>query len=194
MKISIVASSASSRVGIARRQKRNMAGAYSRYKSPQAWVSPARARTIKSKGSVFPGALIRPGLSGSICSTQEWAQTYHKSQCPPPSTGRPSGRPTGIADSLSWHWPLCRHSNRVSQCAHPSSNRQPAKGLGDDPGDSRIPPPCTPLILPPGAGRLRTRGFTKGFAGVSSGRRISAQNASAAVELAHPLATSLGMR
>src|SRR5262249_31664058 len=60
-----------------------MAGANSRYKSPQAWVSPARARAIKSVGSVFPGALIRPGLSGSIASTQERAQNYQKSLCRP---------------------------------------------------------------------------------------------------------------
>src|SRR5580704_7780211 len=81
MKISIVASSASSRVGIALRQKRKIAGANSRYKSPQAWVSPVRARTINSNGSVFPGALIRPGLSGSIVDTHECPRNYHKLLC-----------------------------------------------------------------------------------------------------------------
>src|SRR3981081_4682426 len=75
MKISMVASSASSRVGIALRQKRNIAGAYSRYKSPQAWESPALARTIISVGSVVPGVLIRPGVPGFIC---DYAATHPK--------------------------------------------------------------------------------------------------------------------
>src|SRR5271154_3576899 len=77
----MVASSASSFVGIALRQKRKIAGANSRYKSPQAWVSPVRARTINSNGSVFPGALIRPGLSGSIVDTHECPRNYHKLLC-----------------------------------------------------------------------------------------------------------------
>jgi hypothetical protein len=66
MKTSIVASSASSRVGMARLQNRKIAGAYARYNSPHASASPALARVIASDGSVVPGAFIRPGLSVSI--------------------------------------------------------------------------------------------------------------------------------